>query len=159
MNIIYSKLNGVVTQLNRFHVLNVTLSLLDLLIISINIAFLIYDIIVHSLPLENYVLVAGALIYVSTAGFICILIIFYSSFINDLNSKIILNLNNFALKNNKKKTFKLCQLGILQVENTENKISSGLFEFNIKFIFAMMTSFFNYLWMLLQVDLMVNNEN
>lgn len=156
---IYSKLNAILINVNSFYVLNTVLALLDLLTITITSTFLIYDVIAHSLPLENLILAGGAFIYIFTSGFICVLIIGCSSFIKNINVNIMVEINKIAMIENKLKVYKFCQVAILQIENTQNKITCGLFEFDWKLIFTFIATFFSYLWTMFQVDLMFNKKS
>jgi hypothetical protein len=156
---IYNRLNEIVPKINQYYLLNTILALLDLLVITINVAFLVYDTFIHELPLENFILAGGACFYIFLSGTICFLIIEYSSFISSVNCKIKMNLNKIALRRSEVKFYKMCHVGFLQIENTQNKISCGLFNFDWKLIFILMSSFFSYLWTMFQVDLMFNKKN
>lgn len=152
---IYDKLNVITPAFNRYFVLNIVLSLFNVLVISITIVFLVYDIIIHSLAFENFIIIAGAFSYMIVSGLIIVLIIAYTSFINDSNDGIIVTLNTNGKQFNEKKFLKFCHLAILQVESTREKFSCGLFEIDWKLVLTWASSFFAYLIVMLQFDIMI----
>lgn len=152
---IHDKLNAIIPALNRYFVLNVAFSLFNVLVISITNIFLIYDIITHSLEMNNFLIIVGGSSYILTSGLVIILIITYSSFINNTNDGIIATVTNTAMRFNEKKLLKISHLVILQVESTRRKISSGLFEIDWKLMLTSVSSVVAYVIVMLQFDLVI----
>ena len=103
-------LNEIFVKVNRYYSFNIVLTFFDIWSICVNATYLFYDVTIHSLPFINYVLVFGAYMYNFTAGYVCFLIIFTASHIDDNYANILINLNFSALREEKRKTFKFYQL-------------------------------------------------
>lgn len=153
--IIYEKLNVTIASINRYFMFNMVFSLFNVWIILITTVFLIYDIIIHSLLLDNFILIAGSSFYIITSGLISLMTVSYSSRIADLNERIVQNINQIKMKMNDRKLQQFTELAILQVENTKIEISGGIFVLNWKVIFIMISSFISYFFVLLQFDIML----
>lgn len=155
---IYNDLNALIPLLNRFYVYNLVLSIYDKLVISITTIFLVYDVIVHSLMDDNFVIILGASFYIFISGLICVLIIAFASFLNSMNEEIVNGLNGIKMKcNGNRKIMKFIEISILQVESTKHEISCGLFTFDWKLCFTFISSIHTYLIVMLQFDIMINS--
>lgn len=155
---IFDQISETINFINRFYIFNTVGSLLDLLVISINITYLAYDIIVNSRNPMNFLIVAGACNYIFTSGLICILIIAYSSFIQNLQDTIIFKINGLGTKCSDLKNKKFSLISTMHISTLKNEISCEFFVFNWKHLFVMISSYFSYVIVTVQFDFMINTN-
>lgn len=153
---IFNRTCDTITLMNQYHVLNTIVAMLNMLGVMITITFLLYDITVHSLRLNNFFIIAGGYSYVITSGLICLIIYKYSSKIDNLMNEISMEVNNYG--NADKKYQKRAQLASLNFLNSKNEISCGLFKLNWSHIFTIIASFYSYLITMIQFDAMINEN-
>lgn len=152
---IFDKITETISFVNRYYVAGTVASFLDLLVLAITLTYLIYDVIVHSRNLSNFLIIAGGFSYMVVSGTICILVIACSSFIRNIQDKIIASTNELAVKHFDRKIKNFCIISTLFLENSRTEISSELFDFNWKYILVLISSFFSFLIVMIQFDFMV----
>lgn len=155
------KIFDTISLLNRYHTPNYVFTMLDMLMVAITASFLIYDILIHSLTFDNFFLMSAGFTHFALSALLCLVIIFYGSKIKELQKEIIVTIAKSQIKQIQKSDFKpwkKCQLAICQLEISKNEFSCGLFELNCKQIFVMMSSFFSFLIVMIQFDLMINDN-
>lgn len=154
---IYSKIDGTISNVKKYFSINTMICFEDVLLTALMTTFLAYDIVVHSLMIKDVILMLGGYSYVFVSGFSCVMVVIYSSKINSLKKSSLLKIIGMRLKIYGK-FGKICDLGILQIDSSMLQISCGLFTFDSYFIFTIISSFFSYLVVVLQFDIMIQNN-
>lgn len=151
---IYAKFSDTVLIFNKVFSMYLMTSLLDLLIMLLVTFFLGYDILVHSLTISDAILMLGGVSYVNISGFFCFSILFLSSNLEEKRKILMLKINEFNLK----KFHKAKQLSTYQIDCASLELSCGLFLFKKFHIFAMVSSFFSYLIVMIQFDFVLSSQ-
>lgn len=154
------KIFDTISLLNRYHTPSFVFTLLDMLSVSITSTFLIYDILTHSLTFDNFFLMSAGFLHCGISALLCFAIIFYISKIKREEGEIILLIAKSQIENPKLgiKSWKKFQLAICQLKASKNEFSCGLCVLNAKLIFVMISSFFSFLIVMIQFDLMINKN-
>ena len=154
---IYSQLHDTVSHVNKYFTINTMICLEDALVILLMLTLLAYDIVAHSLTIQDVILMLGGIAKINVLGFTCVMVIVYSSKVSSLKKSSLLKINEIRLKNNRQ-LGRICELGILQIDSTISQISCGLFTFNSFFFFTIISSFFSYFVVVIQFDIMIENN-
>lgn len=151
-----SKIYDSISLINRLHTPNLVFTLLDMLIVSISSAFMIYDVLTHSLTFDNFVVMTVGFAHFTLSALVCLAIIFYSCKIEKIQNEIIFTLAELQMKSSVK-YWKRHQVAICQFDTSKNEVSCGLFTLDFKQIFVMLSSFSSFLIVMIQFDLMIEN--
>lgn len=154
---LFSKSVNAVQHMNKIFSMLFMTSLVDLLLIILVTTFLAYDIFVHSLTINDVILMFGGVGYVNLSGFVCFSILISSSKLENKKFKMIIEINNLKLKS-ETKLHKHFQLSINQLNSLPSKLSCGLFKFEKSHIFLIISSFFSYFIVMVQFDFVLAKQ-
>lgn len=156
---IWSKLGDLVAATSKYFLMcNIFLFLIIFMMYLITL-FLAYDILMHELGSDNLILFYSFIVFTCSYTHYGVVITISSVYFSNCFSSAINNLNLIALKIKEKKIQKFCSLAVLQLTAIQKEISCGLFEFNWKFIFLLISSVFSYLVTMMQFDYMLTLQN
>ena len=153
---IFDKINDTVLSINRCYMINILISFFNLTLVLIFIIFLIYDVLVHQLKIDDAILIVGGSSYAICISIGCLIIISYSSTIEKLHYLVMKNYVELYLGTKDKKIHRLVHLAMIQLTHFRKDISCGLYDFNWNCIFLILTSVFNYVIVMIQFDVMIS---
>jgi len=150
------KINDTVLSINRSYMMNILISFFNLTLVLIFAIFLMYDIFVHQLKIDDAIIAVGGCSYALCISIGCFIIISYSSTIEKLHFLIMNNFVDLHLRLWDSKIHRQVHLAMLQLTHFRKELSGGLYNFNWKCIFLILTSVFNYVIVMIQFDVMIS---
>lgn len=149
-------IEDLINSRNNYVSLSNILSFANFFVTSLMILFLGYDVFAHNLGNDDLTLFLGGISFSFFAGLACFIAISYSISVARTIKKAIKIFNKIQMKfNDDAKIQKYCNLANLQLSSVQSEFSCGLFDFNYKLIFTLMSSIFAYLVMMIQFDYML----
>lgn len=156
---VWSKVEDLNTSMTKYFITNNLFYFSNFFNTFLITVFLGYDIFAHSLEIDDKIFLMAAVIFCISSISCIIILTINSEIYKNKNNKAMLKFNLIKLKSKDKRVQSFCYLGILQLKNSSNFISCGLFDLNWKHVFAMISSFFAYLVMIIQFDYMLTTKN
>jgi hypothetical protein len=154
-----SKLSELLESASKYFLCNNIFLFTNLFMIILIMTFLGYDILVHDLGTDDVILFFAFVVFSVSTAFCSSITILTSTYFSKCFSQAFEKINLIFIKFNDRKIQKICELGILQLQNSRKEISCGFFAFNWKHVFLMLSSFFSYLIMMIQFDYMITTKN
>lgn len=148
----YNKCEKMISSMNKLFAFSFIILLFDCFSMALCTVFLIYDILVHELIKTDLLLFVGGLSYFTISGIVCSTTLNYSSDFETKKKAFLIKINN--LQCNNKKSLKMRQISIYQLDVVQIKLSCGIFVLEIPHIFVMISSFFSYLVVTIQFDVL-----
>ena len=146
------KIEDLINSLSNYLTLNNIFSFLNFFLFSLMILFLGYDILAHDLGIDDVIFFLAGICFSFLGGLNCVFVIIYSMTFNHTLQHSIRIFNEIAINSRDIKIKKFCQIANLQISSTQSVLSCGLFVFNWRLIFTIISAFFSYLIMMIQFD-------
>lgn len=150
------KINDCVLSVNKCFILNTMFSSFNVTVTMILMTFLSMDIVLHELEIEDVILALGGFSYCGCLGGSCIAVVYFSSTIRKCHEHLKQKLINLHVCLVSPKIHRQIHLGLLQLLHSQKAVTCGLFRFNWKYVFSMITSVFNYVIVMYQFDSMIS---
>lgn len=150
------KVNDTILSINKCYMMNILISFFNLTLVLIFTIFFMYDIFVHQLKIDDAIILAGGSSYALCISIGCLIIISYSSTIEKLHYLVMKNYVKLHLSSRDGKIYRQVYLAMLQLTHFRKEISGGLYDFNWKCIFLILTSVFNYVIVMIQFDVIIS---
>lgn len=156
---ICNKLSDLLESSSKYFLCNNIFLFSNLFFILLIMTFLGYDILVHNLDTDDVILFFAFVVFCVSTAFCSSITILTSTYFSECLSNCIKKFSLISFQFNDKKVQKFCILAILQLESSRRDISCGVFAFNWKFVFLIISSSFSYLVMMIQFDYMLTTKN
>ena len=149
---IWGKVEDLIEALNKYITFNYILAFWNFFMLFLMISFLGYDILVHDLGSEDRIFFLAGISFSFWSGLNCVIVIIYSMSFDHTMKYSIRIFNEIAINSLDIKIKKFCQIANFQISSSQSELSCGLFGFNWRLIFTIISAFFSYLVMMIQFD-------
>jgi hypothetical protein len=151
---IYSHLQDILKATNNYFSFNSMTLFGGYIFFFVSIIFALYDFCVRNFPFENFMFFFGGLLQQFETATIIFYVLIHSDILRCSGRKISEKIDSKISSQESVKIKKISQIFNLQ-NSYEICVSSGLFEFNTKMIFSLISTGFAYIVVAIQFDMML----